>query len=149
LPSLYVVNTGSIAAFYQIAVRRLPGQKGLVVPPSWVRIAPTRVRLAPGHSMMIGLKLSVPRRVVPGQYRSGLVATAFLSHAGKNVATGAAAATYLQFTVSGRTRETGSSVPLTPVLLAVIPVVVAAGAFWVWHSRGYSIRIVRRRHGKG
>ena len=33
--------------------------------------------------MMIGLKLSVPRRVVPGQYRSGLVATAFLSHAGK------------------------------------------------------------------
>jgi hypothetical protein len=142
LPSLYVVNTGSITATYRITLQRLPHQRGLDVPKSWVQIAPTEVRLAPGRSILVGLKLSVPKQATNGRYGSGLVATAVLGEAGKSVATGAAAATDLRFTVMGRLHP-GSGFPVGIVLLVGIPV-LAAAAFWEWHRRGYSIRVERR-----
>jgi hypothetical protein len=145
LPSLYVVNTGSVTATYRITLQRLPGQHGLTVPPGWVQIAPSQVSLSPGRSIMVGLRLVVPKRATHGRYASGLLATALAGRGGTNVATGAAAATDLRFTIAGGAPPR-SALPFRNLLLGAIPL-LAGAAFLVWHGRGYSIRIERRgRH---
>ncbi len=49
LSSLEVVNTGTQPADFRIAVKHLPSEHGLVVPPRWVTIVPPGVALAPGQ----------------------------------------------------------------------------------------------------
>lgn len=102
LPTLYVVNTGSVRTRYVPRIRRVPPFTNAArVPPSWVHFARGSVTLNPGEATMIALRLHVPRHARRGRYASDVLVTSAGSRSdGLTVGAGAAAA--LTFTVAAR-----------------------------------------------
>jgi hypothetical protein len=101
LPSLYVVNTGTVASAYGIKVMPIGKAKGLAVPASWVALTPGKVSLKPKAGTWIKVVLSVPAGAARGSYASYLVAgtTTVGTSKGTQATFGGQAATELRFTV--------------------------------------------------
>jgi hypothetical protein len=115
LSSVTVTNPGSTAEKITLAVAPVPpgsrlAGRGYPVPPSWVHVGYPRllwvigqhsVRLGPGASVSLPVTADVPAGARRGAYVAELAAVAGTSQA-PGVALGAAASTYLIFTVGER-----------------------------------------------
>ena len=115
LSPVTVTNPGSAAESITLAVTPVPpgarlAGRGYPVPPSWVHVGYPRlmwvvgqhsVRLGPGASASLPVTVDVPERARRGAYVAGLAAVAGTSQA-PGAALGAAAGTYLIFTVGER-----------------------------------------------
>ena len=114
LSPVTVANPGSAAESITLAVAPVPpglrlAGRGYPVPPSWIRVGYPRllwvgqhsVRLGPGASAALPVSVSVPAGARRGAYVAELAAVAGTSQA-PGAALGAAAGTYLIFTVGER-----------------------------------------------
>ncbi len=101
LPSLYVVNTGTVASAYRVRVERLSRGTGRTVPTGWVHFGRNDLSLGPKESASIPITLEVPANSAAGDYLSDLVAGTMAERAsGGGAVIGAQAATKLVFRVS-------------------------------------------------
>lgn len=143
LPSLYVVNTGTVMSSYRLSVEQLSPNHGRAAPPSWITFARNNFPLAAKQTTSVALALRVPSDAVPGTYQSDLVAGTGQVRSGSGATAGARAATKLTFTVG----EGGGGFPWpwpgwSYVVLAIV--LLAAGATVL--QRRFHLRVqVQRR----
>lgn len=105
LPGLYVVNTGTGAGTFRVAIKRLSPGSEHEVPASWVALDSTEFGLAGYQSATIPLHLNVPADAQPGDYMTNLLAGTIGAGASGGGATfGAAAATKLTFSVAAQSK---------------------------------------------
>lgn len=101
LPLLYVVNTGTEPARYDLHIDRLSSGRGHDIPAGWIRLSPRSVELAPKAHAWVKLTLRVPTGAAGGAYLSDVVARAEpLGTKTGPVAIGAAAADRITFEVA-------------------------------------------------
>ena len=99
LPSLYVVNTGTVTSSYRLSVEQFAPHQGLAVPAGWVTFARNDFPLQPKQSTSVAMTLTVPSAAVAGAYQSDLVAGTVPPRTSSGAIAGAQAATKLTFTV--------------------------------------------------
>lgn len=99
LPALFVVNTGTDSAVFQVKVQRLEKGTEKTVPTAWIKVGKTTFRLGAQESVSVPLTLEVPAGASTGSYASDLVAGTASTPSGGGAALGASAATKLAFTV--------------------------------------------------
>lgn len=99
LPSLYVVNTGTVPSSFRLSVVQLAPHQGQAVPPGWITFARNNIPLTPKQFTSVGLTLSLPSDAGPGSYQSDLVVGTAPVRSGSGAIAGAQAATKLLFTV--------------------------------------------------
>jgi hypothetical protein len=97
LPAVAVINTGSQASFYELAISHPADRARLRPSESWFRFQPDLFALAPGDSRSVSVSLLLPPGAPPGDYFAYLVARP-VSRA-EGVTIGIAAATRLEFTI--------------------------------------------------
>lgn len=143
LPSLYVVNTGTVASSYRLGVEQFSPHQGRAVPPSWITFAHNDFPLAPKQTTSVELTLRIPLAAVAGAYQSDLVAGTVPARIGSGAIAGAQAATKLMFTVG----EGGGGLPMSWPWWSYAGlgmVLLAAGATSL--QRRFHVRLqVRRR----
>jgi hypothetical protein len=102
-PTAYVVNKGTEGVVAKFEVRRFNGGTGHDIPASWITFPTPYVLLKPGQSVHIPIVLNLPKSAALGKYQSDVfVETATKANAsGVGAQVGAAAATKIEFTVSG------------------------------------------------
>jgi hypothetical protein len=143
LPSLYVVNTGTVPSHYRVKVEQFAPRRGLFVPPSWITFDRNGFLLMPKESTSVKLTLAVPSDAATGKYVSDVVAGTEAATRFSGAVAGAQAATKLMFTV-GTGRGRGFSWPSWIYLLigcglALIVLIVL--------QRRFGVRLkVERRH---
>ena len=145
LPSLYVINTGTEASYYQVRVQPIGQGKGYPVPAGWIRFGRNRFFLQPKAALPVPITLSIPSNALAGAYRSYLVAGTVPASQTSGVAFGAAAATRLEFTVAP---PAGFTFPWPwPWWVYLLPglVVLAAGSVLLLRLLGLGVQIERRR----
>jgi hypothetical protein len=98
LPSLQVVNTGTVAGQYEIMLTSVAEQKELQPPKEFLSFSPGSFRLEPGASQTISLTLNIPARAKPGDYLAYIEAHPVSSGTG-GTSVGIAVATKLFFTI--------------------------------------------------
>jgi hypothetical protein len=96
---LYVKNTGTVRAGYQVRVARLSSGAQETIPARWVRLNPAGFELAPGAIERVTIRLAVPKSAASGSYMTDLVANTSAPHAPGATALGAAAADELSFRI--------------------------------------------------
>lgn len=99
LPSLLVVNTGTVASSYRVGVEQFPPAQGRPVPAGWIVFAVNDFPLQPRQSTRVGLTLTVPDDAATGDYQSDLVVGTVAPSSGTGAIASAQAATKLMFTV--------------------------------------------------
>jgi hypothetical protein len=99
LPSLYVLNTGTVPSHYRLKVEQFAPRHGRAVPPSWVRFDRNGFMLSPKESTSVKLTLNVPTDAPTGRYSSDLVAGTEAGSGTRDAVASAQAATKLMFTV--------------------------------------------------
>jgi hypothetical protein len=99
LPSLYVLNTGTVASHYRVVVEQLAPRHGRAVPPSWISFDRNGFMLTPNESTSVKLTLNVPADAPSGRYSSDLVAGTEAGPGTRGAVASAQAATKLMFTV--------------------------------------------------
>jgi hypothetical protein len=144
LPSLYVINTGTVASVYRVRVDRLTPGPELAVPPDWIQFGLNDFLLDPRQTASVPITLNVPANAPPGNYVSDLVAGTVAERApGSTTAVAAQAATKLMFQVGS-----GTSFPWPwpwwAYGLAVL-VVVSAAAVFIQRRLGLRFHVERRR----
>lgn len=97
LPAIGVFNSGDQAGEYQVRVGRAGDLPKLFPGEGWVKLEPSRFRLAPNESRAVAVTLVLPRNARPGDYFAYLQASPVLEMEGASV--GIAAATKLEFTI--------------------------------------------------
>ena len=99
LPSIQVANTGTQDETISVRVERLSRGRGRSVPPSWIHIANSPMRLSVHQATHIPLELVVPANAKSGRYLSDIlvVGSALIPAGSTNF--GAGAATKLEFTI--------------------------------------------------
>lgn len=75
LPQIGVLNTGSTAEDYRLGLAFLTNRRELRPAESWISFDPPIVRIEPGASQMVDIKLEVPTSAKPGDYFVLLEAT--------------------------------------------------------------------------
>jgi hypothetical protein len=100
LPAVYVENTGSEPARYELRVERLSAGSGRAVPVGWVLPARNGFLLAAHKSTRVALTLQLPSNAPAGGYLSDVVAAAAPGRPARGTVLGAAAATKLIFQVA-------------------------------------------------
>ena len=101
LPLLAVINTGTEPSEYEVVVTYHQDQPQLMPPESWFVFSPRTFRLDPGKVETVGVKLSLPVKVTPGEYFGYLEAHPVAKpNAAGNTTIGVAAASKLYFTVA-------------------------------------------------
>jgi hypothetical protein len=100
LPSVHVANTGTEGETIRVRVERLSPSHGRFVPPSWIHISNSSMRLSASQGAQIPLELVVPANAKSGRYLSDIlvVGSALIPAGSANF--GAGAATKLEFTVA-------------------------------------------------
>jgi hypothetical protein len=144
LPAVYVVNTGSQDESVVLRIQRISPGHGLTIPPSWIHVSSSPVRLGHNQSARLPIQLTVPSDAKPGLYFSDVIAHGSGSVNAGHANLGVAAATGLDFTVAaGAAPHPGLAIPswLWPGLGGLV--VVAAGLLWIFSS-GVRIRIERK-----
>jgi len=129
LPPVRIANAGSQDEMIRVRVERLSAGPGRPVPPSWIQISNSPVRLTAKQPTQIPLQLFVPADAKSGKYLSDIVVIgSALSVAGREANFRAGAATKLQFTVApGGGRGLWGSLPSwAQRAIAIILVVIAA-----------------------
>jgi len=104
LPALPVLNTGDEPSEYGVSIEYHEGQEeredmGFKPERNWFRFSPATFRLAPGESRVVDITLTLPVRVVPGQYFAYLEAHPIRESVAGITSVNVAAATKLYFTV--------------------------------------------------
>jgi hypothetical protein len=99
LPSLYVLNTGTVPSHYRLKVEQFAPHHGRAVPPSWISFGRNGFMLTPKESTSVKLTLNVPADAAAGRYSSDLVAGTEAGSGTRGAVAGAQAATRLVFTV--------------------------------------------------
>jgi len=144
LPAVYVVNTGTQDESVLLKIDRISPGHGRTVPPSWVHVSASPVRLSHNQSASLPLQLSVPATAKPGRYFSDVVAHGSGQIAAGQANLGVAAATSLDFTVApGVVSSPWFRLPAwwLPALGGLI--VLGAAAFF-FRVSGFRVRIERR-----
>jgi hypothetical protein len=144
LPSLYVINTGTVASVYRVRVDRLTPGPELAVPPDWIHFDLNDFLLEPRQTASVPITLNVPANAAPGSYVSDLVAGTVPERApGSTTAVGAQAATKLMFHVGS-----GASFPWPGPWWAyglAVLVVLSAAAVFIQRRLGLRFNVERRR----
>jgi hypothetical protein len=99
LPSLYVVNTGTVPSRYHLKVEQFAPHRGRAVPPHWISFDRNDFLLTPKESTSVKLTLTVPSGTLPGKYVSDVAAGTEVQTRVPGAVAGAQAATKLMFTV--------------------------------------------------
>jgi hypothetical protein len=142
LPSLYVVNTGTVVSSYRLQVESLSPGQGHPIPESWIRFNRNNFSLGPGRSTRVGLTLMLPSGAPTGSYVSDVVAGTVAAHSGPGAVAGAQAATKLLFTVDN---TGGFPWPWPPwVYQLIVAIVVIVAVTVAWRRSGFAIRLERR-----
>jgi hypothetical protein len=100
LPSLYVVNTGTVRSRYHVRVQRLSPGGERTLPANWVTLHLNDFVLAPHKSATVPGWDGLAADAAAGPYVSNLVASTTTTRRAGGTALGAAAATKLELTVS-------------------------------------------------
>jgi hypothetical protein len=100
LPPITVINTGDVAADYSITITYFEVQPQLKPSQDWFTFTPEKVYLGPNESKNIAIKLSLPLKVVPGDYFAFLEAAPVKITENGNTNIGVAAAAKLYFTIA-------------------------------------------------
>lgn len=140
LPDLLVVNTGSAAATYRLAITRDPKGRHRTVPPGWVHFSSATFELAPGARRYVPVAVTVPSKVVGGAYSAYVVASASTPSA-SDAHAGAAAATTLSFSIRPAPPP---GIPWKPWAVAVLVLAVLSGAVVGVRRSGIRITVERR-----
>lgn len=100
LPPVPVINTGDENSDYGLAIEYLDGQPQLKPLLEWFEFTPSKFSLEPGKVQTVGIKLSLPVKLAPGDYFAYLEAHPIVPE-NKSGATriNVAAATKLYFTI--------------------------------------------------
>lgn len=141
LPSLYIVNTGSRVSVYAVRVERIGHLSGHDVPPSWLRLGRTTLRLRPHQHAFVPVRLILPRHAAGGDYRTDLVVGTTTRRPTRGAALGAAAADQLAFTIATPGFPWSSPWLIYPLLAAAV---IGLAALTVRRA-GLRIEIERRR----
>jgi len=97
LPTMRVRNPGTVKTSYRMVVSSLPGEDRLAPDREWLSFSPAEIKLKPGQSAPVRVRMRLPSGAEPGDYE-GLIAAQIVSK-GKGPQVGAAAAARLTFTV--------------------------------------------------
>jgi len=147
LPSVHIANAGSQDETIRVLVERLTAGPGRSVPPSWVHISNSPIRLSAKQVTQIPLQLVVPADAKSGTYLSDiLVIGSALGVAGSETNFGAGAATKLQFTVApARGRGLWSLFPSWATWALAIFLILAAALIAGRLSGLRVVRVERKR----
>jgi hypothetical protein len=144
LPSVRVANAGSQDETIRVRVERLSAGADRSVPPSWIHISNSPIRLSPNQGTRIPLQLVVPADAKSGRYLSDILVVGSAVRLAAATNFGAGAATKLEFTVAP---PTGggllSSVP-SWAWWAFAIFLVFAGALVAGRLSGIRIRVERK-----
>ncbi len=99
LPSITVLNTGDIAAIYNLQVTYHKDQPELMPPAEWFTFSPVDFVLQPGDSQMVKIVLTIPLDAKPDAYFAYVEASPTNKVGGGETAVGIAAASKLYFSV--------------------------------------------------
>src|SRR5262249_10173599 len=102
LPSLYVVNTGTRVSVYRVRVERVGRISGRAVPPAWLHLGQTTLRLRPRQHAFVPVRLILPKNAAGGDYRTDIVVGTTTRRPTRGAALGAAAADQLAFIIATR-----------------------------------------------
>lgn len=148
LPSVRVANAGSQDETISVRVEHLSAGRGRSVPPSWVHIANTPLRLPANQGAQIPLQLVVPPDAKSGAYLSDIVVLGSALNLAPGTNFGAGAATKLEFTVApGPGRGLLSLLPSWAWWVLAILLVLAA-TFITARLSGLRIRVERVSSGR-
>jgi hypothetical protein len=150
LPSVRVANAGSQDETIRVRVERLSAAVGRArsVPPSWVHIANTPLRLPANQGAQIPLQLVVPPDAKSGAYLSDIVVLGSALNLAPGTNFGAGAATKLEFTVApGPGRGLLSLLP-TWAWFALAILLILAATFITARLSGLRIRVERVSSGR-
>jgi len=99
LPSLQVINTGSVASQYEISLSRMAKMEELQPTEAFLSFSPESFYLEPGASQAVSLNLNIPAGAQPGDYLAYIAARPVSPTAEGGTSVGIAAATKLYFTI--------------------------------------------------
>lgn len=99
LPSLSVVNTGTVESDYEVEISYHEKQPQLRPDGDWFIFSPKTFHLKPGETQLVSIKLSLPLKTEPGDYFGYIEAHPFNKAQSGNTTIGVAAAAKLYFTI--------------------------------------------------
>jgi hypothetical protein len=102
LPPVHIANTGSQTESISVRVEHLSTGPERPVPPSWIHVGNSALRLSPNQGAEIPLNLVVPGDAKSGKYLSDIVVIGYSLVPVGRASFGAAAATKLEFRVVPR-----------------------------------------------
>jgi hypothetical protein len=137
LPSLYVVNTGTLRSLYHVRVERLSPGSASVLPAGWVTIERNDFQLAGHQSAIVPIRITIPAKAKAGDYLSDLVASTTSPSRGGGTALGAAAATKLQLSIKSDT----SPLPWKTITLILAGLLGLLGGSWIVVRSGIRLRL--------
>lgn len=144
LPPVYVVDTGTEPESVHLVVKRLSHGPGRDVPPSWIQVSGSDVKLDAHQSARIPVKLVIPGDAKPGAYLSDVVAHGSAGLDAGQATLAVAAATKLQFTVGTDPAPSGLlSGPVTTVAWVAALIALLIIAVLIARRSGLRIRIER------
>lgn len=144
LPPVHVANTGSQAESITVRVEHLSPGPGRPIPPSWIHIGNSPLRLSPNQGAEIPLNLVVPDDAKSGKYLSDIVAIGSALIPAGRTNFGAAAATKLEFKVVPRTGNRVWSTFPSWTWWALTGLLLLAAARLAAVRSGLQIRIERK-----
>jgi hypothetical protein len=100
LPSVHVANTGTQGETISVQVERLSRGHGRSVPPSWIHVANSPMRLSANQGAQLSLELVVPADAKSGRYFSDILVVGSALNPAGSANFGAGAATKLEFTIA-------------------------------------------------
>jgi hypothetical protein len=100
LPSITVINTGDTESDYSLDISYFETQSELKPPRGWFTFSPEKIYLKPNESQNIGVTLSLPLKVVPGDYFAFVEASPAKVADNGDTHIGVSAASKLYFTVA-------------------------------------------------
>jgi hypothetical protein len=148
LPSVRVANAGSQDETITVRVERLSAGPGRSVPPSWIHIANTPLRLPANQGAQIPLQLVVPPDAKSGRYLSDIVVLGSALSLAGGTNFGAGAATKLEFTVAPEPARGLLSLLPSWAWLAFGILLVLAAALGTARLSGLRIRVERVSTGR-
>ncbi len=129
LPSLPVLNTGDEDGQYEVEVTYLTEQEEMRPASEWFSFSPQSFPLTAGASQLVGVSLTLPVDMRPGDYFAFLEAHPVAE--GEGVTIGVAAATKLNFTVKPKGVLGAAVERLRSLIEANRPVAYALGGLAV------------------
>ncbi|MGE0058475.1 MAG: hypothetical protein AB7T32_10880 [Dehalococcoidia bacterium] len=144
LPQIGVLNTGSTAEDYRLSLSFLTNRSELRPDESWLRFDPPIVRIEPGASQMVNVRLEVPTGARAGDYFALLEASVGDQSTDTMLA---GAATKLTFTVAPSSWLDAQRTRLNRWLddaqpwTTIVPIALLVAIAFRWSSRRVRFRL--------